>query len=70
VHLRQNGHSLIEAAPFWALTLLIAALPLLIYLLFRGRGERAIPKVRDWMQTNSRLVNIFVLCLFIVMILS
>jgi Sap, sulfolipid-1-addressing protein len=70
VHLRQNGHSLIEAAPFWGLTLLIAALPLLAYLLFRRHAERAMPKVRDWMGTNSWLVNIFVLGLFIVMILS
>jgi hypothetical protein len=70
VHLRQNGHSLIEAAPFWALTLLIAALPLLTYLLFRNPAERAMPKVREWMETKSWLINIFVLCLFIVMILS
>jgi hypothetical protein len=61
VHLRQNGHSLIEAAPIWGLTLLIAALPLLTDLLFRSRAERAMPKVRDWMETNSWLVNIFIL---------
>jgi hypothetical protein len=70
VHLQQNDHSLIEAAPFWGLTLLIAALPLLTYLLFRHRAERAMPRVRDWMTTNSWLVNIFVLGLFIFLILS
>jgi hypothetical protein len=70
VHLQQEGHSLVDAAPFWALTLLIAALPLLTFLLFRRRAEEAMPKVREWMATNSWLVNIFVLGLFIVMILS
>jgi hypothetical protein len=70
VHLQHNTHSLIDAAPFWGLTLLLAALPLLAYLLFRRRAERAIPKVRDSMGTNSWLVNIFVLGLFIVLILS
>jgi Sap, sulfolipid-1-addressing protein len=70
VHLQHNRHSLIDAAPFWGLTLLLAALPLLAYLLFRRRAERLAPKVRDWMGTNSWLVNILVLGLFIVLILS
>jgi Sap, sulfolipid-1-addressing protein len=70
VHLQQEGNSLIDAAPYWALTLLIAALPLLTFLLFRHRAEQAMPKVRDWMGTNSWLVNIIVLGIFIVMILS
>jgi Sap, sulfolipid-1-addressing protein len=70
VRLQQEGHSLIDAAPFWALTLLIAALPLLTFLLFRHRAEQAMPKVREWMGTNVWLVNIIVLGIFIVMILS
>ena len=70
VHLQHNHHALIDAAPFWGLTLLIAALPLLTYLLFRRRAERLALKVRDWMGTNSWLVNIFVLGLFIVLILT
>lgn len=70
VNLQHNDSSLLEAAPFWALTLLIAALPLLAYLLFRRRAEKAMPKVREWMATNAWLVNIFVLGLFIVLILS
>jgi Sap, sulfolipid-1-addressing protein len=70
VHLQHNRHALIDAAPFWGLTLLIAAIPLLTYLLFRRRAERLAPKVRDWMGTNSWLVNILVLGLFIVLILT
>jgi hypothetical protein len=70
VHLQQEGHSLIDATPFWGATLLIAALPLLAFLLFRERAERAMPRVREWMTTKSWLINIFVLCLFIVLILA
>ena len=62
--------SLIEAAPFWGLTLLIAALPLLAYLFLGERAKRAMPKVRDWMFESSWLVNIIVLGIFIVLILA
>jgi hypothetical protein len=51
-------------------TILIAALPLLSYLLFRRRAERAMPKVRDWMNTHSWLVNIIVYIIFIILILA
>lgn len=70
VNLRQNGDSLAAAAPFWVLTLLIAALPLLTYLLLGRRAREAMPKVREWMIANSWLVNIFVLGLFVVLILA
>jgi hypothetical protein len=69
-NLQQNGKSLISALPFWGLTLLIAALPILCYLLFRERAKTAMPKVRDWMYANSWLVNIIVLGIFIVLILG
>jgi threonine/homoserine/homoserine lactone efflux protein len=69
-NLEHNHASLINAAPFIAATVLIAALPLLAYLTFRSRAERAMPKVRDWMNTNSWLVNILVCCIFIALILS
>jgi hypothetical protein len=70
VNLEQSGDSLIGALPFLALTELIAALPLLTYLLFRSRAKEAMPKVRDWMSANSWLVNIIVLGIFIFLILS
>ena len=70
VNLAHNGDSLLDAVPFLALTLLIAALPLLTYLLFGRRAKAAMPKVRDWMTANSWLVNIIVLAIFIVLILS
>jgi len=70
VNLAQNNASLLGAVPFVVATILIAALPVLSYLLFRRRAERAMPKVRDWMNKNSWLVNIIVYVLFIVLILA
>jgi hypothetical protein len=46
-NLQHNDKSLIDALPFWGLTLVIAALPILSYLLFRNRAKTAMPKVRD-----------------------
>jgi hypothetical protein len=42
----------------------------LSYLLFRHRAKQVMPKVRDWMNTNSWLVNIIVYAVFIVLILA
>lgn len=70
VNLEHNGASLVEAVPFLVLTLLIAALPLLAYLLFGKRAREAMPKVRDFMTEKAWLVNIAVLGLFIVLILG
>ena len=69
VNLAQHNASLVGAVPFIAATILIAALPVLSYLLFRRRAERAMPRVRDWMNTHSWLVNIIVYVVFIVLIL-
>jgi hypothetical protein len=70
VNLAQNDASLLGAVPFMAATIFIAALPALAYLLFRHRAKRAMPKVRDWMNTNSWLVNIIVYVIFIILILA
>ncbi len=70
MNLAQQNASLLAALPFVAATILIAALPFLSYLLFRRRAEVTMPKVRDWMNTNSWLVNIIVYVVFIVLILA
>src|ERR671914_1929511 len=70
VNLAQQNASLLGAVPFIAATVFIAALPLLSYLLFRRRAQRTMPKVRDWMNKNSWLVNIIVYVVFILLILS
>lgn len=69
-NLEQNDASITDAIPFIAATVLVAALPLLAYSLFRRRAQRAMPKVRDWMLGNSWLVNIAVYGIFIVLILA
>src|SRR3712207_3770375 len=69
VNLAQNNASLLAAVPFIAATVFIAALPALSYLLFRRRAQRVMPKVRDWMNTNSWLVNIIVYVVFVYLIL-
>ena len=68
-NLAQNNASLLAAVPFIVATVFIAALPVLFYLLFRRRAQRAMPKVRNWMNANSWLVNIIVFVIFIVLIL-
>jgi hypothetical protein len=69
INLAQQNASLLAALPFVAATIFIAALPMLAYLLFRRRAQRVMPKVRDWMNTNSWLVNIIVYIVFILLIL-
>jgi hypothetical protein len=70
MNLAQNNASLLTAVPFIAATIFIAALPVLGYLLFRRRAQQAMPKVRDWMNTHSWLVNIIVYVIFILLILA
>jgi hypothetical protein len=69
-NLAQNNASLLAALPFIAATVLVAALPVLFYLLFHRRAQEVMPKVRDWMNTHSWLVNIIVCVVFIVLILA
>jgi hypothetical protein len=67
-NLAQHNSSILAALPFLAATVLVAALPVLFYLLFRRRAQRAMPKVRNWMNSNSWLVNIIVCGVFIALI--
>lgn len=70
VNLEQNDAGVADALPFIALTVLVAALPLLARLVFHRRAETAAPGVRDWMNTHSWLVNIIACAIFIVLILT
>jgi threonine/homoserine/homoserine lactone efflux protein len=67
-NLAQNNAGLVAALPFIGATVLVAALPLLFFLLFHRRAETFMPKVRDWMNSNSWLVNIIVCGVFIALI--
>ena len=69
-NLQHHHSSLVDALPFLGATVLIAALPLLGYLLFRRRAQVAMPKVRNWMNDNAWAVNVIVCSIFIVLILG
>ena len=70
INLHGNKASYAEALPFIGATVLIAALPLLFYVVFRRRAVVVMPKLRDWMNANSWLVNIIVYAIFVVLILA
>jgi small neutral amino acid transporter SnatA (MarC family) len=68
--LERSGDDIADAWAFILVTMLIAAAPLLAYLLFRRRAETAMPKVRDWMNAHSWLINVIVCLLFAVLVLT
>lgn len=51
--------------PFVGLTLLFLALPTILILVFGHRAQAFMPKVRDWMNTNSWVVSEIVIVFFI-----
>jgi hypothetical protein len=69
-YLAGHGDPWWHALPFIALTLLFLGLPALILLALGERGRAFLPKVRDWMNTNSWVVNEIVIALFIGLTLS
>ena len=69
-NLQHHHSSFAEALPFIGATVLVAALPLLGYLLFHRRAQIAMPKVMDWMNDNAWAVNVIVCVIFIVLILA
>lgn len=55
---------------FVALTLLLLAIPAILVLLLGARAKAMLPKVRDWMNTHSWVVNEIVIVLFIAITIS
>lgn len=68
--LEQHRAALAAALPFIGATVLIAALPLLLYLVSGSRARRAMPRLREWLNTHSWVVNVAACLLFIVLILT
>jgi len=68
-NLEQNNASFGAALPFIGLTVLIAALPLLIFLVFHRRAEELMPGLRDWINANSWVVNIAACLVFVALLL-
>ena len=69
-NLNHHGSSFVEALPFIGATVLVAALPLLGYLLFHRRAQTTMPRIRDWMNDNAWAVNVIVCTIFIALILA
>jgi hypothetical protein len=62
---RLRRPALARALGFIGLTLLLLGSPALAVMNMGERAERVLPKVRDWMNANSWIVNELVLLLFV-----
>jgi hypothetical protein len=69
-HLANHNDPWWHALPFVLLTLILLALPALAVAAMGERAERLLPKIRDWMNTNSWIISEVVLVFFIVIVLS
>ena len=64
-YLATHGDAWWHYLPFVGLTLLFLALPTILILVFGHRAQAFMPKVRDWMNTNSWIVSEIVIVFFI-----
>jgi len=69
-HLGDDGDPWWHILPFVFLTVLLLALPALMVVMLGQRAKTVLPKIRDWMNTNSWIVSEFVIVFFIVIILT
>lgn len=69
-HLAAHEKPWVDGLPFIALTLFFLAVPALLVVLLGHRARVLLPKVRDWMNTNSWIVSEVVIVFFIVIVIS
>jgi Sap-like sulfolipid-1-addressing protein len=69
-YLANHGDPYLEALPFILLALLFLATPALLVVAMRERAQTLLPRVRDWMNTNSWIVSEVVLVFFVAIVLS
>lgn len=65
INLASKSSDAVKLLPFLALTVFIASVPLLAYVIFRKKAAGRMPKVRRWMETNSWIVSIAANTLFL-----
>jgi hypothetical protein len=70
LHVARQEDAWWACLPFVALTLLLLGSPALAVAVLGSRAHAAIPKVRDWMNDNSWVVNEVVLAFFVVIEVS
>jgi hypothetical protein len=63
--LARDGDPWWHALGFVAVTLLLLAIPAILVVVLGKRAEVFLPKVRDWMNTNSWIVSELVILLFV-----
>ena len=68
-HMADRGHPWPYVLPFIGLTLLLLAAPALGVAMLGARAQSVLPKVRNWMTTNSWIVSEVVIAFFIAIIL-
>jgi hypothetical protein len=68
-YLARQGEPWWHSLGFVILTVLIAGLPLTVLLAMGGRAESLLPRIREWMNANSWVVNEAVLLFFLAMAL-
>lgn len=68
-NLERHDAGLAAALPFVGATVLIAALPLLFLLLLHRRAVRAMPRVREWLNSHAWVVNVAACLIFVALIL-
>jgi Sap, sulfolipid-1-addressing protein len=63
-HLSREGDAWWHCLPFIGLTLLLLALPVILVVLMGARAKQFLPRVRDWMSSNSWIVSEVVIVFF------
>jgi Sap-like sulfolipid-1-addressing protein len=69
-YLHDKGLDFVHGWPVVLATTMLMALPILGYLLLGHRARDAMPGIRDWLTTNSWLVNLVVIVYFIFQIVK
>lgn len=64
LHVAHHGQAWWECLPFVGVTLLLLGLPALAVVVLGKRAEVVLPKIRDWMASNSWAVSEIVLVFF------
>ena len=70
LHVARHGDPWWQCLPFVALTLLFLGAPALGVVLLRERAETVLPKIRDWMNTQSWVVSEIVLVFFLALTIN
>jgi hypothetical protein len=69
-HTADRGDTYLTILPFIGLTALLLSTPAIMVELLGTRAQTVLPKIRDWMDTNSWIISEGVLLLFIGIILG